>query len=185
MARLAPPRFLPWSVKCRRMRRRPLLPWRRCDAALARLGSRSVAVLRSKPQACRISNSRPRRLREAPGKLSDASAFGVSFGKPTRERERRQFPGKPSRFSSSMISKETRSLHARRPLIEQRRRVGLHKLETSIPILLDPAIDVTQTLRQHPSLFPEALVNARLAARPKSLEHHVFHRPFTSPSRDW
>ena len=70
-----------------------------------------------------------------------------------------------------------------RPFIEQRRRVGLHKLEAAISVFLQPALDVTQAIRQHSAFLSEALIDARLAARPKSLEHHVFHTGYLSDPR--
>src|SRR5262249_41718630 len=51
----------------------------------------------------------------------------------------------------------------------------LHELVTAIAAFLQPAVDISKTVWQHPASQPEALVNLRLATGREGFYHHVPH----------
>src|SRR6476660_4466356 len=69
------------------------------------------------------------------------------------------------------------------PDIEQRTIVRFHQLKASIAILLNPAIDVNQSVREHSSFLVEALVNLRFRTGREVLDDHISLHDFQSLTR--
>src|SRR5262249_3820889 len=64
---------------------------------------------------------------------------------------------------------------ARRPLLEEAFVLGLHELKASVqPTRVDPAVDIFEPRRKHPTRFRESCINRRRPL-PVSLNDHVAH----------
>src|SRR5438045_521549 len=72
------------------------------------------------------------------------------------------------------------------PPIEEQPILRFHQLEAAVAILLQPAIDIHQTVRQHPALLLKTFVDLRFCSGSEMLDHHVsLHpRPLRMPANE-
>jgi hypothetical protein len=58
------------------------------------------------------------------------------------------------------------------PLLDQPQILAFHQLTTAIKVRLDPAIEVGEALRHHPSAITQMSINRKRISIPKPLDDH-------------
>src|ERR1700748_1566570 len=68
------------------------------------------------------------------------------------------------------------------PLIQQSGIIASHQLKTPLEFIVDPTVDIFQSVRSHPALFSKPRINRPGITILEVLDNHKHHKKTTSNS---